>query len=484
MNGVVAASGEVERAVDGTRALCWRAVLLVAGLKCVLNFAVANRYGWQRDELYYAVAGKHLQGGYVEFPPVTAFLSALARTLFGWSLVGFRGFAIVAGAATILVAALVARELGGGRRAQTLAAVAVAFSPLLVATNGLFQPVSFDQLATMLVLWLALRLALGHGSWPLLGVAAGVGLETKYTIAVVLGILAASLIAWRRDLLHSNGFPLAIVITGALLAPNAIWEAQHGWASLHWFLNPPASATDESRPQYIANLVLLTHVVAVPVAVAGVILLLRSRALRPLGATVAGTIVFYFVAGGKSYYAMPVVLFALAAGAVPFERWASQRRLQLVGTAFVIFLVALLPVGLPVLPLHTADRIGVISARSDYQDEVGWPQLARDVKRLASATDIVLTLNYGEAGALELFAHDLPPVASGHVSFRYWRPAIDGRRAFLVGITEQQAGFCHDYRIVARIAMPVANEERGRPLATCTLNDSLAAVWPQILHRP
>jgi hypothetical protein len=87
-----------------------------------------------------------------------------------------------------------------------LAAIAVAFSPLLLATNGLFQPVSFDQCATMLVLWLALRLALGHGSWLVLGLAAGIGLETKYTLAVVLVLLIASFTAWRRDALTDNGF--------------------------------------------------------------------------------------------------------------------------------------------------------------------------------------------------------------------------------------------------------------------------------------
>ncbi len=67
-------------------------VLAVVAVKCALTFSVAGRYGWHRDELYYAVAGLHLQGGYVEFPPVTALLSALARELFGWSLVGFRAF--------------------------------------------------------------------------------------------------------------------------------------------------------------------------------------------------------------------------------------------------------------------------------------------------------------------------------------------------------------------------------------------------------
>ena len=462
-------------------ALAFRPILLVVAAKCALNLAFAGRYGWQRDELYYAVAGTHLQGGYVEFPPVTGLLSALARVLFGWSLVGFRSLAILAGAASIVVAALVARELGGSARAQALAAVAVGFSPLLVATNGLFQPVSFDQLATMVVLWLALRLALGHGSWLLLGLAVGVGLETKYTLAVVVVLLAAGFLVWRRDLLRSTGFPLAAALAALLLVPNLVWEARHGWTSVHWFLNPPSSATDESRPQYVANLFLLTHVVAVPVAGAGIVSLVRDRTLRPLGATVVGTAIAYLVLGGKSYYALPTVLFALAAGAVPFERWATRRRLQVVGAAFVVLLIGLLPIGLPVLPLHTADRLGILAARSDYRDEIGWPELASNVGRHAAGVDVVLVSNYGEAGALGLFGRHLPPVASGDVTFRYWRPAVGGRRALLVGFSRQTATFCRSYRRVDTIAMPVDNDERNRPIARCTLADSLSRVWPQIV---
>jgi hypothetical protein len=117
-------------------------VLVVIALKCALELAVAGRYGWHRNELYYAVAGLHLQGGYVEFPPVTALLAALARELFGWSLVGLRAFTILASAGTVLVGALVARELGATRRAQTLAAVLVGLVPGMLATNLLFQPVS------------------------------------------------------------------------------------------------------------------------------------------------------------------------------------------------------------------------------------------------------------------------------------------------------------------------------------------------------
>jgi hypothetical protein len=455
-------------------------VLVVVALKSALELAVAGRYGWHRDELYYAVAGLHLQGGYVEFPPVTALLAAVARELFGWSLVGLRSITILASAGTVLVGALVARELGATRRAQTLAAVVIGLSPGMLATNLLFQPVALDQLATMIVLWLALRVALGRGSWPLLGVAAGVGLETKYTIAVGLVLLIAAFLAWRRDVLRTWGFPLAVIIAAALLVPNLVWEAGHGWTSVHWFLNPPPSGSDETRPQFIVNLILLTAV-AFPVAVTGAMSLVRDRALRPFGWTVVGTVVAYFVLGGKSYYALPVVLFALAAGAIPLERWATHRRLLVVGTLFVVTGLLVLPITLPVLPLRAAVRHGVVKARGDYQSEIGWPAYVRLVERHAAGADVIVADNYGEAGALELLGRDLPPVASANVTMRYWRPRVAGRRALVIGYSRHAAGFCSDYRVVARISAANDSDEGGQPIARCTLRGTLTEVWPSIV---
>jgi 4-amino-4-deoxy-L-arabinose transferase-like glycosyltransferase len=455
-------------------------VFAAVALKCALEFAVSRRYGWHRDELYYAVAGLHLQGGYVEFPPATALLAALARELSGWSLVGLRAITIVASAGTVLVGALVARELGATRRGQTLAAVVIGFAPGMLGTNLLFQPVALDQLTTMVVLWLALRLALGRGSWPLLGVAAGIGLETKYTIAVVLVLLIATFVGWRRDVLRTRGLLLGVAIASALLIPNLVWEAGHDWTSAHWFLNPPPSGSDETRPQFIVNLILLTAV-AFPVAVAGVVSLVRNRALRPLGWTVVGTVVAYFVLGGKSYYALPVMAFAFAAGAVPLDRWATRRRLRVVGAAFVVVGLLVLPLTLPVLPLQTAVRHGVVKARGDYQSEVGWPAYVHLVERHAAGTDVIVADNYGEAGALELFGRGLPPVASAAVTMRYWRPQVAGRRALVVGYTRRAAGFCSGYRVVARISTANDSDEGGEPIARCTLRGTLVEVWPSII---
>ncbi|MDX6317871.1 MAG: hypothetical protein QOD35_1271, partial [Nocardioidaceae bacterium] len=416
--------------------------------KALLTLLVSGRYGWHRDELYYAVAGLHLQGGYVEFPPVTALLAALARVLFGMSLVGLRAFSVLAGAGTVVVGALIARELGASRRAQALAAVLVAFAPGSLATTWLFQPVAFDQLATMTVLWLAVRLALGRGSWPLLGVAAGVGLETKYTIAVVLALLIATFLIWRPDVLLTWRFPLAVTIAVVLVAPNLVWEAGHGWTSLHFFLHPPPSGSDETRPQFVVNLILLAAV-ATPVVVAGTRSLVRDRALRPLGWTVVGTVVAYLALGGKSYYALPVMLFGLAAGSVPLDRWLTTRRLWAAGGVFVALDLLVLPILLPVLPLSTANRLGFISARGDYQSEIGWPEFDLQAERLADGADVIVTANYGEAGALLLFGHGLPPVASADVTMRYWRPEVAGRQALVIGYPRRAVDFCTDFRVVA-----------------------------------
>ncbi len=248
---------------------------------------------------------------------------------------------------------------------------------------------------------------------------------------------------------------------------------------MHWFLNPPPSGSDETRPVFIANVILLTGA-AVPVAVAGIVSLVRDRVLRPFGWTIVGTVVAYFVLGGKSYYALPVLLFALAAGAIPLDHWATRRRLYLAGAVFVTVGLAVLPISLPVLPLHTAVRHGVVKARGDYQSEVGWPAYVRLVERHAAGVDVIVADNYGEAGALELFGSGLPPVASADVTMRYWRPQVTGRRALLVGYSRRAAVFCSGYRVVAHISTADDSDEGGEPIAHCTLHGTLADVWQSI----
>src|ERR1700736_6015900 len=96
------------------------ALLLLAGAKVGVTMAVADRYGWHRDEFYYLASSRHLALGYVDYPPITPLLARLDQAIFPGSLPALRLLTVLAGAAIIVVAALIARELGGNRLGQTL----------------------------------------------------------------------------------------------------------------------------------------------------------------------------------------------------------------------------------------------------------------------------------------------------------------------------------------------------------------------------
>jgi hypothetical protein len=60
---------------------------------------------------------------------------------------------------------------------------------------------------------------------------------------------------------------------------------------------------------------------------------------------------------------------------------------------------------------------------------------------------------------------------------------VTGDRALVIGFSRQGADFCTRYRRVARISTPEGSDERGEPIASCTLDGTLAQVWPRIVAR-
>src|ERR1700732_528641 len=100
-------------------------VVSLAIAKVLFHLLTAGRYGIFRDELYYLACSEHLGAGYVDQPPLIAFVSWIARHLFGESLIGLRLLPALAGAATVWLTGKLSREMGGGAFAQALAALAV-----------------------------------------------------------------------------------------------------------------------------------------------------------------------------------------------------------------------------------------------------------------------------------------------------------------------------------------------------------------------
>src|SRR5438105_15786608 len=203
--------------------------------------AVADRYGWHRDELYYLASSRHLALVYVDCPPITPLLARVDQAIFPGSLPALRLLTILAGAGIIVVAALIARELGGNQLAQILAGLAVLISPMFVGANILFQTVSFDELVWAVACLLFVRLLRGAAprEWLLLGLVFGIGLETKYTIvglgvAMLVGLVATPARAQLRSRWPWLGFGRAI----PLLVPNLTWQVSHNWDSVAYTLTP------------------------------------------------------------------------------------------------------------------------------------------------------------------------------------------------------------------------------------------------------
>ena len=161
-------------------------VVWIAAVKMVLHFYAGHNYGYFVDELYYLACGRHLAWGYVDQPPLIALAAAITRVLFGESLQAIRFLPAVAGGALVLLTGLIARELGGRRFAQGIAALAVLVAPGFLATDNLFSMNAFEPLFWMGCAYIVIRIVRTGNQklWLWFGLVAGIGLENKHSMLI------------------------------------------------------------------------------------------------------------------------------------------------------------------------------------------------------------------------------------------------------------------------------------------------------------
>lgn len=429
--------------MPGTAAppVAWRTLLAVAAGKLAIHLPLAGAYGFHRDEWYYLACGRRLAWGYVDHPPVAPLVARLVEELAGPSLVALRAVPALLGAALVVLAGLMAREMGGRAWAQGLAATAVLASPAFLVTHHLFQTVVFDQLAWAVGTLLVLRLARTGDSrlWLAVGAVAGLGLLAKHTVALfglglAAGILATALRRELRSPWPWAGGALAL----ALFLPNLLWQAANDWPSLEFARHNNARVAEEIGP--LASLAMQAALIGplvLPLLVAGVSFLLSRRGedARFAGVLWLTVTVLLLVLGGKPYYPVPSWPAVLAAGAVLVEARAARRGWRRLRVAVPALLVAaslpLVWIVLPVVPREVFARHQEAWPHEEFREELGWEDLAAQVTAaLATLPEderrraAIFTESYGEAAALEVLGprFGLPRVTSGHNNYFLWGP--------------------------------------------------------------
>jgi hypothetical protein len=464
-------------------ALATRGLLLVAGVLVALELAVAARFGYHRDELYFLVAAEHPAWGYVDQPPLTPLLAGLAKLLFGGSLLGLRLLPALAGGAVVVGTGAITRELGGGRAAQLVAAACMAASGLVGVVHQ-HSTTTYDVLAWTLLLWLLVRLLRTRDPrlWLPIGAVAGAGLLNKVSVLqfAAAGVVALLLDPGGRRLLRGRWLAGGTLVALALWAPYLVWQARHGWPQLEVFAD--LRAEDGGQPAGLAFLPLqavIANPVLTPLWVAGLVWLLRSpqgRAWRPVAVAYLLFVAFYVVVGGKFYYALGFYPALYAAGAVWLRGWFARRgraglplrRLLTVAAAAAVPVVVLT---LPVLPMPLLE---------DGAETYGWPTYVAQVEAVRAELPpaerdaaVIVTANYGEAGALERFgdAQTRESTYSGHNSTWWWGPPHgDGSVVIVVGGDGDDREFLEErFRSVTDAARlengaGVDNEEQGQPV--------------------
>jgi hypothetical protein len=488
-------------------------VIALAGV--VLHLATGWRYGLFRDEFYYLACANHLDWGYVDHPPLSIVVLAAVRGLLGDSLLAVRLVPALLLGVLVWLAACLARELGGGRFAQSLAALSVAIAPQYLALTGFYSMNAFDLVFWAVAVLLLARLVRTDDArlWRLLGLVVGLGLLNKISLLFFAFGLGVAVLATplrrhlkRRELWEGVGVALL------LFTPYVLWEMSHGWATLEFVQNATRYKNVKLSPLAFATAQLTElNPLNAPLWMLGLAWLLfgrTGRRFRALGIVFVATFVVLAVQNSKPYYLGPAFPVLLAAGALVVEGLSEGPRRRWVRPTLLVLLVAsgalTAPLAIPVLPVETFIRyqraLGFTPSAGEksrlgplpqhFADRFGWRELTEEVARIyralpeeERASAEIVTRNYGEAGAIDYYGrpYRLPAARSPHNSYYFWGPGRERAAVvILVGWSTEEIGSSWtQVEVAGRLESPYAMPfETRSPIHVCRgLKMPLETAW-------
>jgi 4-amino-4-deoxy-L-arabinose transferase-like glycosyltransferase len=478
------------------------ALLVYLGcLSFVAHMLVAGNYGYFRDELYYMADGRHPAFGYVDQPVLIGWIAAVLHAFGADSLIAIHVVPALADAALIVVTGLMARELGGGRFAQALAALAALVAVVFEATGSIFSMDILDELwwaLGALVLMRLIRLDQPR-LWLAFGLVAGISLLTKLDMLFFGLALAVALLvsARRRDLLTPWPW-LTGLISFAFLLPYILWNAANGWPTWEFWHHYGGIGTGPI--DFFVNQILLMNPIAVPLAGIGLVFYFRQAGApyRMLGWAFIFLYLLLTLLHVKPYFLAPAYPLLFAPGAVALERFTRGSQFWLRPAFFSVLALAgllLAPLAMPILPPATFVATygsltglgnggagqGTAGSFPQYLgDRFGWDTMTSAVEAVYAALPpkerrqaCVFTGNYGEASALSLLgqAGRMPPVVSGHNNYYLWGPGPCSG-AVVIALGDAMANLQGSYARVVQAAINICDycmaEENDLPIVVLT----------------
>ena len=454
----------------------------------------------------------------MDHPPLIDWVTWLVAHVFGTSLFGLRLLPAVAGAALVWMTAQVARQFGGGRFAQGMAAFAVLPVPVYLMLDHWLTMNAFEPLLWTATLSLALRMVEQDEPryWLAIGAVWGVGLENKYSMLFpVAALLFALVLTPERRLLRNGWFAAGVALAALLFMPNIIWQAWHGFPFLEFEHNArlDGSRLVRSPLSFITDQCVIMNPLLAPLWIGGLMWLLLApgaRTYRFAGWTFLGIFLLLLTLKAKNYYVAPAYPMLFAAGAVAFEKGTSKRWGWMRSTYSALVLlsgVILAPLVLPLLPVHVLLRYqdalrGWQPVRFERQSwgllpeqfagEFGWEEMARETAKafhhlpLAQRQATAIFANdYSEAGAIDFFGpkYGLPPAISNHETYWLWGPrSYTGQSVIVLG-SDGEGDREHFARVesVGRVDQPLARQDEHFELYLCQDDRNvLQTVWPSI----
>jgi hypothetical protein len=434
-------------------------LLSITAVFALFHILTNGRYGFHRDELQFLSDARHLDWGFVAYPPFTPFIERIGLSIFGLSLVGLRLFSVLAQATVIFVSGLMARDLGGSRLAQVTAALSIGLSGLPLFEASEFQYTSFSYLWWVLVCWFTIRLLKTENPrwWIAIGTAIGLGLLTKYAIVFFIGgLLAGMLFTRARHYFVSRWFWCGVAIALLIFLPNIIWLFRHDFISYRMLQNIHARDVGEGRAEGYWKYQFLVDInlIATPLCIAGLVAFFRFNRYRMIAWMYVIPVLVFWISKGRFYYVAEAYPILLAMGAVVAERWLQQRTVWLRRTLATVYVVGLSAMGgyLAAIALPIASsgplRDFALANNTDLREEIGWDDLVRNVATVrdslpaAQQSNVgILVGNYGEGGAIENLGpeYHLPPPISLTNSF-YLRtfPTVPPSALIVIGWDKDQ----------------------------------------------